>query len=199
MERKLILASNSPRRQELLRGLGLDFEIDTRNSFVEVVEPGTPARDVPMLMSVGKSHGFHRPLEPGEVLITSDTSVIAAVDDAGCGDGHLVALGKPRDREDAIAMLHLLSGRTHEVMTAVTLRSAVSERSFTDSTSVTFLPLEESEIVRYVDGFRPYDKAGAYAIQEWIGFIGISAINGSYFNVMGFPVHRVWQELKSFR
>lgn len=185
---RLILASNSPRRQELLRGLHVDFTVDTGNTFEEVVMPGTAPHDVPMHLSRGKSHGFHRELESDEVLITSDTVVI--VDDK--------VLGKPHSREEAVAMLQLLSGRAHEVLTAVTIRSTSAEKSFVDTTVVHFRELKPSEIDYYVDTCKPYDKAGAYGIQEWIGYVGISAIEGSYFNVMGFPVHRVWEELQRF-
>ncbi|MGM9791490.1 MAG: Maf family nucleotide pyrophosphatase [Candidatus Cryptobacteroides sp.] len=189
----IILASGSPRRRELLAGLGLEFEVDTRNSFEESCDPGTPAREVPLLMARGKSHGFHRALEDDEILITADTVVIAK--DAG---GRTEVLGKPRDRQDACRMLRELSGQAHEVVTAVVIRDSVRELAFTDSTAVHFAPLEESEIDYYVDNFKPYDKAGAYGIQEWIGFAAITGIEGSYFNVMGLPVHRLWRELKSF-
>ena len=191
--KRIILASASPRRRELLSGLGLEFEVDTRNSFEERVQPGTPAHDVPLLMAEGKSHGFHRALEEDEILITADTVVIAK--DAS---GRTEVLGKPRDRSDACRMLRELSGKAHEVLTAVVIRDSARETAFTDSTAVHFGPLEESEIDYYVDNFKPYDKAGAYGIQEWIGFAAITGIEGSYFNVMGLPVHRLWQELKSF-
>ena len=191
--KRIILASGSPRRRELLAGLGLEFEVDTRNSFEENTEPGTPAHDVPLLMAEGKSHGFHRALEEDEILITADTVVIAK--DA---QGRTEVLGKPRDREDACRMLRELSGQAHEVVTAVVIRDSSREIAFTDSTTVHFAPLEESEIDYYVDNFKPYDKAGAYGIQEWIGYAAITGIEGSYFNVMGLPVHRLYEELKSF-
>lgn len=181
----IILSSNSPRRQELLHGLGIDFTVDTENSFKEIVESGTPAREVPVLMAKGKSHGFHRPLADNDILITADTVVLA--------DGK--ALGKPHSRDEAVQMLRELSGRTHEVVTGVTIRSARSEYTFSDSTSVTFKELSDNEIDYYIDTYRPYDKAGAYGVQEWIGYIGISRIEGSFYNVMGFPVHRVYEVL----
>lgn len=194
--KRIILASNSPRRQELLRGLDLEFTVDTRNDFEESLEPGVPAHLVPVHMSEGKSHGFHRPLEEDEVLITADTVVIVpSVQDEG---RDAVVLGKPHSREEAVEMLRLLSGRTHEVVTAVTIRSAERELTFSDSTSVTFATLEDSEIDYYIDHYRPFDKAGAYGIQEWIGLAAIERIEGSYFNVVGFPVQRVWAELKHF-
>lgn len=186
--KKLILSSNSPRRRELLAGLDLMFSIDTQTSFEEVVEPGTPARQVPLLMCQGKSRGFHRPLAGDEVLITADTVVIV-------GD---TVLGKPRSKEEAREMLRTLSGRTHEVITAVTLRDDSKETSFSVSTKVTFASMLPVEIDYYVDNYEPLDKAGAYGIQEWIGYTCIESIEGSYFNVMGLPVHRLWTELKSF-
>ena len=191
--KRIILASASPRRRELLSGLGLEFEVDTRNSFEESCEPETPAHEVPLLMARGKSHGFHRPLEEDEILITADTVVIAK--DAA---GRTEVLGKPHDRQDACRMLRELSGQAHEVVTAVVIRDSSREIAFTDSTTVHFAPLEESEIDYYIDNFKPYDKAGAYGIQEWIGYAAITGIEGAYFNVMGLPVHRLYEELKSF-
>ena len=194
--KRIILASNSPRRQELLRGLDLEFTVDTRNDFEESLEPGVPAHLVPVHMSEGKSHGFHRALEADEVLITADTVVIVpSVHEEG---RDAVVLGKPHSREEAVEMLRLLSGRTHEVVTAVTIRSAERELTFSDSTSVTFASLEDGEIDYYIDHYKPFDKAGAYGIQEWIGLAAIERIEGSYFNVVGFPVQRVWAELKHF-
>lgn len=184
--KKVILASGSPRRKELLAGLDIDFEVDTANDFKECFEPGVPSQEIPVRMSVGKSHGFHRPLAPDEILVTADTVVIV--------DG--AVLGKPRDREDAERMLRLLSGRTHEVVTAVTVRTLLSEETFTDSTLVTFSVLSDGQISYYLDRYRPFDKAGAYGIQEWIGYVGISRLEGSFYNVMGFPVYRVYEVLQ---
>ena len=186
--KRIILGSNSPRRRELLAGLDLDFTVDTGNTFEECPEPGVEAHELPVCLSEGKSHGFHRPLEADEVLITSDTVVIV--------DGEV--LGKPHSREDAVRMLCLLSGRSHEVVTAVTIRDAFREESFSVSTRVVFEELSQAEIDHYIDKYQPFDKAGAYGIQEWIGYVGISSIEGSFYNVMGFPVHRVWQELQRF-
>ena len=186
--KSIILASNSPRRKELLAGLGLEFIVDTANSFDEVVPEGTKAEDVPVLLSQGKSHGFHRELNEGEVLISADTVVI--VDD--------LVLGKPHSREEAVEMLGMLSGREHKVITAVTLRDSSKEITFSDSTEVFFAELSEDDINYYIDNFKPYDKAGAYGIQEWIGYAAIGSINGSFYNVMGLPVHRIWNELKQF-
>ena len=186
--KRIILGSNSPRRRELLAGLGIDFTVDTGNSFAESAEPGVEAHQVPVDMSLGKSHGFHRPLEDDEILITADTVVII--------DGRV--LGKPHSREEAEEMLHTLSGRTHEVVTAVTIRDKRGEKCFSVSSIVEFCRLEDWEIDSYIDRFKPYDKAGAYGVQEWIGYVGISRIEGSFYNVMGLPVHRIWQELKKF-
>ncbi len=186
--KKVILASNSPRRKELLAGLNIDFEIDTRNSFEEGFGADVPHCKVPALMSEGKSYGFHRPLEKDEILITSDTMVLL--------DG--LIMGKPHSREEAVSMLETLSGRTHEVITAVTVRDVSHCETVSDSTLVHFRALKPEEIDYYVDKFKPYDKAGAYGIQEWIGYAAITGIEGSFYNVMGFPVHLVYEELIKF-
>ena len=186
--KRIILGSNSPRRRELMQGLDLAFTVDTGNTFEEHVPPGTAPRRVPLLLAEGKSHGFHRPLEADEVLVTADTVVI--VDDE--------VLGKPHSREEAIAMLQALSGRTHEVVTGVAIRDCRKEKSFTNCTRVRFSELTPSQIAYYVDRYKPYDKAGAYAIQEWIGYIAIGYIEGSFYNVMGFPVDEVYRELQAF-
>ena len=188
--KRLILGSNSPRRRELLKGLGVDFTVDTENHFQENFGPDIPYDEVPRLMAEGKSDGFHRPLLEDEILITADTMVICPM------KGEI--LGKPKDREDAIRMLRDLSGREHHVVTAVTVRDCHRRKTISDTTEVWFKPLSDAEITRYVDTYKPFDKAGAYAIQEWIGYIGISRIDGSYFNVVGFPVHRVYALLREF-
>ncbi|MBO5562880.1 MAG: septum formation protein Maf [Bacteroidales bacterium] len=192
--KRIILASNSPRRRELLAGLNIDFEIDTGNDFNESIETGIPFDEIPMRMSQGKSHGFHRPLSEGEILITADTMVILPPGNGWEGE----ILGKPHDREDAIRMLRDLSGREHHVTTAVTLRSAEREETFTDTTEVWFKQLTDQEITYYVDTYKPFDKAGSYAIQEWIGYAGITRIDGSYFNVVGLPIHRLYEALQRF-
>ncbi|MBQ9309944.1 MAG: septum formation protein Maf [Bacteroidales bacterium] len=186
--KRVILASNSPRRKELLSGLDIDFEVDTRNDFEENCGPDVPHCKVPALMSEGKSAGFHRPLADGEILITADTMVLV--------DG--LIMGKPHGREDAVRMLKTLSGRTHEVITAVTVRDPFRRETVSDSTLVRFRRLLDEEIDYYVDNFKPYDKAGAYGIQEWIGYAAITGIEGSFYNVMGFPVHLVYEELIKF-
>lgn len=186
--KRIILASNSPRRRELLSALGLDFTLDTGTDFIEAYSPDTPHHKVPEMMSRGKSHGFHRELEPDEILVTSDTMVL-------CGDE---ILGKPADRADAVRMLRLLSGREHQVITAVTIRSAAAEKTFSVTSDVIFKELSDSEIDHYIDTYGPFDKAGAYGIQEWIGYIGITGIRGSFYNVMGFPTQRFYDELQAF-
>lgn len=186
--KKIILGSGSPRRRELLSGLGLDFEVDTRNSFKEAYGEDIPHDRIPTLMARGKSHGFHRGLAENEILITSDTMVL-------CGEE---VFGKPHSREDAVSMLKRLSGRSHDVVTAVTIRSAKDEMTFSDTAHVKFCHLTDEETAYYVDRFRPFDKAGAYAIQEWIGYIGIESIEGSFYTVMGLPTHLVYRHLKDF-
>lgn len=190
--KRIILASNSPRRRELLGGLDVEFTVDTGNNFKESMEEGVEAHQIPVNMSIGKSHGFHRNLLEDEVLITADTIVIVNV------EGKDTVLGKPHSREEAARMLELLSGRTHEVVTAVTLRDSKKEKTFTDSTMVSFEKLGAEEIDYYIDRYRPFDKAGSYGVQEWIGYVAISALRGSFYNVMGFPVHKVYKELKDF-
>lgn len=192
--KRVILGSNSPRRKELLKGLDIDFEVDTRNNFQENFDPSTPYDDVPRLMSEGKSLGFHRPLEADEILITADTMVILPPEGGRPGE----ILGKPAGREEALQMLRDLSGRKHHVTTAVTVRDCHRQKTICDTTQVWFKDLSEEEIAYYTDLYHPFDKAGAYAIQEWIGYIGISRIDGSYFNVVGFPVHRVYELLNEF-
>ena len=192
--KRVILGSNSPRRRELLAGLNIDFTIDTDTDFKESFDDGIPYSEVPERMSVGKSRGFHRPLDDDEILITADTMVILPETPGRPGE----ILGKPKDRADAVRMLRDLSGREHAVITAVTLRDNRREETFSDTTLVWFKELTDSEIDYYIDTFRPFDKAGAYGIQEWIGYIGITRLEGSYFNVVGFPVHRVYEALLRF-
>ena len=186
--KKIILASASPRRRELLAGLGVDFEVDTRNSFEETYSDDIPHERIPEVLSEGKSYGFHRKLASDEILITSDTLVL-------CED-HV--MGKPADRDEAYRMLRLLSGKSHKVITAITLRDNSRISTLSDTALVHFKDLSDDEIYYYIDNFKPFDKAGAYGIQEWIGYIGIDKIEGSYFTIMGFPVHLVYQELMKF-
>ena len=186
--KSIILGSNSPRRKELLAGLDIDFTVDTGNSFEEIYDPATSIERIPEVLSEGKSYGFHRELAENEILITSDTLVM-------CGDR---VMGKPHSREEAIDMLRCLSGREHKVITAITLRDSKSCITSSDTAIVYFKDLSNSEIEYYVDNYKPYDKAGAYGIQEWIGYAGIGKIEGSYFTIMGLPVHLVYQELSKF-
>ena len=186
--KKIILGSNSPRRKELLAGLDIEFTVDTGNTFEEVYDPATPHERIPEVLSEGKSYGFHRPLAEGEVLITSDTLVL-------CEDR---VMGKPRSREEAFDMLRFLSGKEHKVITAITVRDSQRCKTSSDTAIVFFKELSYNEIEYYVDTFKPFDKAGAYGIQEWIGYIGIDKIEGSYFTIMGLPVHLVYQELVKF-
>ena len=186
--KKIILGSNSPRRKELLAGLDIEFTVDTGNTFEEVYDPVTPHERIPEVLSEGKSYGFHRPLAEGEVLITSDTLVL-------CEDR---VMGKPRSREEAFDMLRFLSGKEHKVITAITIRDSQRCKTSSDTAIVFFKELSDNEIEYYVDTFKPFDKAGAYGIQEWIGYIGIGKIEGSFFTIMGLPVHLVYQELLNF-
>lgn len=186
--KSIILGSASPRRKELLAGLGVSFEVDTKNNFEEVYSPETPHERIPQVLSEGKSFGFHRELAENEILITSDTLVLC--------EGHV--MGKPHSREEAYDMLRLLSGRSHKVITAVTIRDRQKTSTSSDTAIVHFKELTDEEIYHYIDTYRPFDKAGAYGIQEWIGYIGIDHIEGSYFTIMGFPVHTVYQELQKF-
>lgn len=186
--KRIILGSGSPRRRELLAGLNVEFTVDTGNSFEESVPAGCAPEDVPVLMAQGKSHGFHRPLEDDELLITADTVVII--------DGRV--LGKPHSHEEAVTMLHELSGRPHEVISAVVFRTNGAERCVTDRTTVWVSPLDDEEINYYIDTYKPYDKAGGYGVQEWLGYAAIGRIEGSFYNVMGFPVRKVWELLQEF-
>ncbi len=192
--KSLILASASPRRKELLGKLDIPFTIDTGNTFCESIDPSIRWEDVPARMSEGKSTGFHRPLSDNELLLTADTMVI--LPRTGTDEGEI--LGKPASEEDAKRMLRDLSGREHLVVTAVTLRDCRIMKTVTDTTTVTFRELKPEEIDFYVKKYRPLDKAGAYAIQEWIGEIGITSIRGSYFNVVGLPTHVVHSLLEEF-
>ena len=184
----IILASKSPRRQDLLRGMGVDFEILTKET-PENYPEDLSLDEVPKYLSLQKSLAFNDDELPADyLLITSDTVVIC--------EGEI--LGKPRDREDAARMLELLSGKTHHVVTGVTVRSAEKTESFAVRSNVAFARLDPEEIDYYIEHCRPYDKAGAYGIQEWIGYVGISGLEGSFYNVMGLPTRKLYQCLKSF-
>lgn len=185
---KIILASGSPRRRELLAGLDIQFEVDTRNNFEEIYDPATEQETIPQVLSEGKSLGFHRELADDEILLTSDTLVLC--------EGRV--MGKPSGREEAIDMIKTLSGRSHKVITAVTIRKGTAMKTVSDIALVHFKDLTDSEIEYYVDNYRPFDKAGAYGIQEWIGYIGIDKIEGSYFTIMGLPVHVAYELLQEY-
>lgn len=186
--KKIILGSGSPRRRELLSGLDICFEVDTRNSFEEEYDAGTSREKIPQVLSEGKSMGFHRELSGDEILLTSDTLVL-------CGDR---VMGKPHSREEAVDMLKCLSGCSHKVITAVTIRNNEKMKTVSDTAIVHFKQLTDSEIEYYVDNYRPFDKAGAYGIQEWIGYVGIERIEGSYFTIVGLPVHLAYELLLEF-
>ena len=186
--KRIILASNSPRRKELLGGLDISFVVDTRNNFEEVYDPSTPHEKIPEVLSEGKSYGFHRELSEDEILITSDNLVL-------CGSD---VMGKPHSREEAFEMLRKLSGREHKVITAITIRDNENCKTLSDTAIVHFKELSNNEIWYYIDNFKPFDKAGAYGIQEWIGYIGIGRIDGSFFTIMGLPVHLVYKTLLEF-
>ena len=185
---RLILASNSPRRKELLAGLDLEFETRVIPGIDETYPSDLPVGQIPLYISQKKSEAYRRGMADGELIITADTIVAC--------DGQI--LGKPADRDDAVRMLEMLAGKRHQVITGVTLATKSSTRSFSVSTDVWFSMLTDAEISYYVDRYRPFDKAGAYGIQEWIGYVGVERIEGSYFNVVGLPVQRLYRELLQF-
>ncbi len=185
---KVVLASNSPRRRELLAGLEIPFEVRVIKGIDESWPSDLKGEDIPKYISSKKAEAYRPTLQDGELLITADTVVYF--------DGEV--FGKPKDRQEAIDMLCRLSGKTHEVITGVTLTTNVNGgiyRCFASTSKVTFSTLSVDDITHYVDKYQPFDKAGAYGIQEWIGYIGVSRIEGSYFNVMGLPVWRLYEEL----
>ena len=183
----IILASQSPRRKELLAGLGIEFstislDIDEtfdRNEFKK--------EQITEYLSAKKAQAYTA-IQPKDLIITSDTTVW--VDDE--------SLEKAENREEAYEMIKKLSGKTHSVYTSVTIRSIEKEVTFSDETQVTFAELSDEEIYFYIDNYKPFDKAGAYGVQEWIGYIGVDNMNGSYFNVMGLPTHKLYKELIKF-
>lgn len=183
---KVILASNSPRRKDLLAGLGVEYEVRTMPDVDESYPSTLKGADIPLYISQEKANAYCSMLQSDELMITADTIVWL--------EGEV--LGKPADRAEAISMLQRMSGRTHEVYTGVSITTTEWQRSFAVQTEVKFATLTNEEIVYYVDRFQPMDKAGAYGVQEWIGFIGVEHIEGSYFNIMGLPVQRLYKELK---
>lgn len=183
---KVILASNSPRRKDLLAGLGVEYEVRTMPDVDESYPSTLKGADIPLYISQEKANAYRSMLQSDELMITADTIVWL--------EGEV--LGKPADRAEAISMLQRMSGRTHEVYTGVSITTTEWQRSFAVQTEVKFATLTNEEIVYYVDRFQPMDKAGAYGVQEWIGFIGVEHIEGNYFNIMGLPVQRLYKELK---
>ncbi len=182
---KLILASNSPRRQELMKGLGVEFEVRTLPDLDESYPPILKGEKIPLYIAREKATAYLPSMQPDELIITADTIVWK--------DGEV--LGKPANKAEAKEMLHTLSGGCHQVVTGVCLTTREWQRGFTSVTDVKFAPLTEEVIDYYVENFSPLDKAGAYGIQEWIGYAGVESISGSYFNVMGLPVHKLYKEL----
>lgn len=206
---KIILASNSPRRKELLAGLDLPFEVTVIKGIDESYPASLDAYQVAEYISRKKAEAY-RPLLDGTnassedsadvqlLILTADTVVIAPTEnEQNDQEGKGVILGKPRDAEDAHRMLRMLSGKTHHVVTGVCLTTSQAQRQFSVVTEVIFKPLSDEEIDYYIEHYKPFDKAGAYGIQEWIGYIGCTGLKGSYFNVMGLPVQRIYEELKS--
>ena len=185
---KIILASNSPRRKELLAGLDLQFEVRVLQDIDESYPHDLPTLKIAEFISKKKADAYVETMADDELVITADTVVIL-------GDE---VMGKPHDEADAKRMLGELSGRTHQVATGVTLSTKERQMSFSVVTDVTFKQLSADEIDYYVRTYHPMDKAGAYGIQEWIGYIGVTALKGSYFNVMGLPVQRIYEALKTF-
>ena len=184
----IILASNSPRRNELLAGLDVPFEVRVLQDIDESYPANLPTTEIAEYIAQKKAAAYVGTMADDELVITADTIVIL-------GDE---VMGKPHDAADAKRMLGELSGRTHQVATGVTLTTRQCQTSFTVVTDVTFKQLDSDEIDYYVHTYQPMDKAGAYGIQEWIGYIGVTALKGSYFNVMGLPVQRIYEALKTF-
>ena len=225
MNYKIILASNSPRRRELLAGLDIPFEVKVIKGIDESYPESLDAYEVAEYISSKKAEAYRGLLDedlsgkaseeqagkPSEkasekqgkeavqtLILTADTVVIApAADEQNDQEGKGVILGKPKDEEDAVRMLRMLSGKTHHVVTGVCLTTRSQQRHFSVITEVTFKHLSDAEISYYISHYKPFDKAGAYGIQEWIGYVGCTGLKGSYFNVMGLPVQRIYEEIAS--
>lgn len=183
---KVILASNSPRRKELLAGLGVEYEVRTLPDVDESYPETLRGADIPLYISREKADAYRDMMHPDELMITADTIVWL--------DGKV--LGKPEGREGAVEMLRSLSGKSHQVFTGVCLTTTEWQKSFTAASDVEFDALSEEEIQYYVDKYQPMDKAGAYGVQEWIGYIGVKSISGSFYNIMGLPIQKLYGELK---
>lgn len=184
----IILASNSPRRKELLAGIDVNFDVRVIRDIDESYPASLPTKDIAEYISRKKATVYRQQMASDELIITADTIVVLDSE----------VMGKPHDEADASRMLHELSGRTHQVITGVTLTTTDRQQSFSVETDVTFKSLTDEEINYYVERYKPFDKAGAYGIQEWIGHIGVTALKGSYFNVMGLPVQRIYEALRQF-
>lgn len=185
---RIILGSNSPRRRELLAGLDLSFDVYVIPGLEENYPDSLQPQEIPVFLSKQKAEAYLSTLEEQVLLITADTIVWNETE----------VIGKPKDREDAIRMLRSLSGHEHQVVTGVCLTTTKKQETFSVVSSVRFASLTDEEIIYYVDKYKPFDKAGAYGIQEWIGYVGVESISGSFYNVMGLPVQRLYQELKRF-
>ena len=202
MKYKIILASNSPRRRELLAGLDVNFEVKVLNGIDESYPDDLDAYQVAEFIAQKKAEAYHSLLNEEEssaeesLILTADTVVIApAANEQNDQEGKGIILGKPKTADDAVRMLRMLSGKTHHVVTGVCLTTKDGQRHFSVTTEVSFKELTDWEINYYISHYRPFDKAGAYGIQEWIGYIGCTGLNGSYFNVMGLPVQRIYEEM----
>ena len=182
-----ILASESPRRQMLLKSLGIDFQVKVKEAGESFPE-GLSITEIPVYLAKSKALPFLDELDKSDLLITADTIV--------CLDGKI--FGKPADRREAVDMLQLLSGKEHQVVSGVCLTSVKRHKTFFSTSFVSFKELTLQEIEYYVDIYKPYDKAGAYGIQEWIGYIGITGIKGSFYNIMGLPVQQLYLEILNF-
>lgn len=185
---RIILGSNSPRRRELLAGLDLSFDVHVIPGLEENYPDSLQPQEIPVFLSQQKAEAYLSTLDDQVLLITADTIVWNETE----------VIGKPKDREDAIRMLRSLSGHEHQVVTGVCLTTTKKQETFSVVSSVRFASLTDEEIIYYVDKYKPFDKAGAYGIQEWIGYVGVESISGSFYNVMGLPVQRLYQELKRF-
>ena len=183
---KIILASNSPRRKELLSGLGVGYEVKTLPDVDESYPDGLSGEEIAKHIARGKAEAYRSLIQADELVITADTIVWL--------DG--TVMGKPKDEEEAKDMLMRLSGKTHQVITGVCLTTASTQKTFATVTDVTFAILTDEEVDYYVTRYQPMDKAGSYGVQEWIGFVGVENLSGSYFNVMGLPIQRLYTELK---
>lgn len=202
MKYKIILASNSPRRRELLAGLDVNFEVKVLNGIDESYPDDLDAYQVAEFIAQKKAEAYRALLNDEassaeeNLILTADTVVIApAANEQNDQEGKGIILGKPKTADDAVRMLRMLSGKTHHVVTGVCLTTKEEQRHFSVTTEVSFKELTDWEINYYISHYKPFDKAGAYGIQEWIGYIGCTGLNGSYFNVMGLPVQRIYEEM----